>query len=99
MKVARVRDREEVRSRPSNRRVGQERGPLVDGSARVHTPTLWDLATIVLEEVERVCVDQRFVRVLTREVLILMINGHVKNMEVIEQPPFRKEPPQRARGR
>jgi hypothetical protein len=76
-----------------------KRGPLVDGSASVHAPTLWDLATIVLEEVERVCTDQGCVRVLSREVLILMIDGYVKNMEVIEPPPFPREPGQTAVGR
>jgi hypothetical protein len=78
--------------------MGRERGPLVDGSATVHAPTLWDLAIIVLEEVERVCVDQRCVRVLSREVLILMIEAHVKNMEVVQRPPFPRKPQQRARG-
>jgi hypothetical protein len=58
----------------------------VDGSASVHAPTLWDLATIVLEEVEKVCVDEKRVRALFREVLIHIIQGHVKNMEVIEPP-------------
>ena len=58
----------------------------MDGSASVHAPTLWDLATIVLEEVEKVCMDERRVRALFREVLIHIIQGHVKNMEVIEPP-------------
>ena len=58
----------------------------MDGSASVHAPTLWDLATIVLEEVEKVCTDERRVRALFREVLIQIIQGHVKNMEVIEPP-------------
>ena len=58
----------------------------MDGSAGVHAPTLWDLATIVLEEVEKVCMDERRVRALFREVLIHIIQGHVKNMEVIEPP-------------
>jgi hypothetical protein len=46
------------------------------------------LATIVLEEVEKVCVDEKRVPVLVREVLIQIIKGHVKNMEVIEPPWF-----------
>lgn len=65
----------------------------MDGSA-MRAPTLWDLATIVLEEVERVCVDQGCIRVLSREVLILMIKGYVKNMEIVERPPFLGEPGQ-----
>jgi len=51
-------------------------------SARVSVPTLWDLAAIVLEEVEKVCVDERCVLALSREILIRMIRGHVRNMEV-----------------
>ena len=52
------------------------------GSATIPTPTLWDLATVVFEEVEKVCGDERRAMVLAREILIHIIQGHVKNMEV-----------------
>lgn len=54
----------------------------MNGSAMIPVPTLWDLATIVLEEVERVCRDERSAVILAREVLIHIIQGHVTNMEV-----------------
>jgi hypothetical protein len=44
------------------------------------------LATIVLEEIEKICGDEGRVRALFREVLIHIIQVHVKNMEVIEPP-------------
>jgi len=63
----------------------------MDDWAGLHEPTtLWDLAVIVLEEVEKVCVDDGCVRVLSREVLVRLIQGHVRNMEVIEPPPYRR---------
>ena len=58
----------------------------MNGSASVHAPTLWDLATIVLEEVDKLCMEEKHARALFREVLIHIIRGHVKNMEVIEPP-------------
>ncbi len=51
-------------------------------STTIPGPTLWDLATIVLEEVDRMCADERRARVLAREALIHIIQGHVTNMEV-----------------
>ena len=54
----------------------------MDGSARVSVPTLWDLAAIVLEETEKVCTDEASTLALSREILIRMIRGHVKNVEV-----------------
>lgn len=56
------------------------------GSATVPVPTLWDLATIVFEEVEKVCGDERSAAALAREALIHIIQGHVKNIEV--EPSF-----------
>jgi hypothetical protein len=44
------------------------------------------LATIVLEEVDKLCMDEKRARALFREALIHIIQGHVKNMEVIEPP-------------
>ncbi len=52
------------------------------GSATIPAPTLWDLATVVFEEVEKVCGDERSAVALAREILIHIIQGHVKNMEV-----------------
>lgn len=52
------------------------------GSATIPVPTLWDLATVVFEEVEKVCGDERRAVSLAREILINIIQGHVKNMEV-----------------
>ena len=52
------------------------------GSAMTPAPTLWDLATVVFEEVEKVCGDERRAVSLAREILIHIIQGHVKNMEV-----------------
>ncbi len=52
------------------------------GSATIPVPTLWDLATIVLEEVEKICGDEGTAVALSREILIHIIQVHVKNMEV-----------------
>lgn len=52
------------------------------GSATIPDPTLWDLATVVFEEVEKVCRDERIAAALARETLIHIIQGYVKNMEV-----------------
>ena len=52
------------------------------GSATIPAPTLWDLATVVFEEVEKVCGDERRAMFLAKEILIHIIQGHVKNMEV-----------------
>ena len=52
------------------------------GSATIPAPTLWDLATVVFEEVEKVCGDEKGAVSLAREILIHIIQGHVKNMEV-----------------
>ena len=52
-------------------------------SARVPVPTLWDLAAIVLDEVEKVCKDEDCVLALSREILIHIIQTHVRNMEVV----------------
>ncbi len=54
----------------------------MNGSTTIPVPTLWDLATIVFEEVEKVCGDERNAAALAREILIHIIQGHVKNMEV-----------------
>jgi hypothetical protein len=56
--------------------------PLMTGSATFTVPTLWDLATVVFEEAEKVCRDERSAAALARETLIHIIQGHVKNMEV-----------------
>jgi|GEM_PF-3302586 len=56
------------------------------GSSMIPAPTLWDLATVVFEEVEKVCADERRAISLAREILIHIIQGHVKNMEV--EPSF-----------
>jgi hypothetical protein len=48
----------------------------------IPAPTLWDLATVVFEEVEKVCGDERRAMSLAREILIHLIQGHVQNMEV-----------------
>jgi hypothetical protein len=56
--------------------------PLMNCPATVPAPTLWDLATVVLEEVEKVCGDERSAAALAREILIRIIQGHVRNMEV-----------------
>ena len=58
----------------------------MSGSAMTQLPTLWDLATVVLEEAERVCKDERTTTALAKETLIHMIQGYVKNMEV--EPAF-----------
>jgi hypothetical protein len=60
----------------------EEKEPLMTGSAMIPAPTLWDLATVVFEEVEKVCKDERRAMFLAREILIHVIQGHVKNMEV-----------------
>jgi hypothetical protein len=60
-----------------------ERGPVVDVAAEVPVPTLWDLAAIVLDEVEKVCKDEECVLALSREILIHIIQTHVRNMEVV----------------
>jgi hypothetical protein len=52
------------------------------GSATISAPTLWDLATVVFEEAEKVCSDERSAAALARETLIHIIQGYVKNMEV-----------------
>lgn len=52
------------------------------GSATIPVPTLWDLATVVFEEVEKVCSDERSAAALAREIVIRIIQRHVKNMEV-----------------
>ncbi len=52
------------------------------GSAAIPAPTLWDLATVVFEEVEKICSDEGSAAALTREILIRIIQGHVTNMEV-----------------
>ena len=54
----------------------------MNGSATIPVPTLWDLATIVLEEAEQVCRDERRAMILAREVLIHIIQEHVTNIEV-----------------
>jgi hypothetical protein len=51
-------------------------------SATTPVPTLWDLATIVLEEVEKICKEEGMAVALAREVLIHIIHWDVKNMEV-----------------
>ncbi len=61
---------------------GKARESLMTGPATIPVPTLWDLATVVLEEVEKVCSDERSATALAREILIHIIQGHVKNMEV-----------------
>jgi hypothetical protein len=57
-------------------------GAIMNTSTTIPVPTLWDLATIVLEEVEKICKDERRAVALAREILIRIIQGHVKNMEV-----------------
>lgn len=52
------------------------------GSTRARAPTLWDLASIVLEEVEKICGDEGRILDLAGEILIHIIQGHVKNMEI-----------------
>ena len=52
------------------------------GSATIPVSTLWDLAMVVFEEVEKVCRDERNAAALAREILIRIIQGHVTNMEV-----------------
>ena len=54
----------------------------MSGSATIPVPTLWDLAIVVLEEVEKICGDEKSAMALAREILIHIIQGHVKNMEV-----------------
>ncbi len=51
-------------------------------SAPIPVPTLWDLAVAVLEEVDKVCLDERRAAALAREILIRIIQGHVRNMEI-----------------
>ena len=51
-------------------------------SAMIPVLTLWDLATVVFEEVEKVGTDERSAAALARESLIHIIQGYVKNMEV-----------------
>jgi hypothetical protein len=60
----------------------EEKEPVMTGSATIPAPTLWDLATVVFEEVEKICWDERSAVSLAREILIHIIQGHVKNMEV-----------------
>ncbi len=55
-------------------------------SKTISLPTLWDLAAIVLEEVEKICRDERSAAALSREVVVRIIQGHVKNMEI--EPPL-----------
>jgi hypothetical protein len=52
------------------------------GSATFIVPTLWDLATVVFEEAEKVCGEEKSAVALAREALIHIIQGRVKNMEV-----------------
>jgi hypothetical protein len=54
----------------------------MNGPATIPAPTLWDLATVVFEEVEKVCRDEGNAAALAREVLIRIIQGYVTNMEV-----------------
>lgn len=54
----------------------------MDGPTRIPVPTLWDLAAIVLEETEKVCMDERSTLALSKEILIRLIRRHVKNIEV-----------------
>jgi hypothetical protein len=54
----------------------------MDGPARFPVPTLWDLAQIVLEETEKVYMDERITLALSGEILIRMIRRYVKNIEV-----------------
>jgi polyhydroxyalkanoate synthesis regulator protein len=56
-------------------------------------PTLWDLAAIVFEEVEKICKDEKSAAALSREIVVRIIQGHVKNMEI--ELPASREP---ARG-
>ena len=58
----------------------------MSGSTRIPVPTLWDLATVVFEEAEKVCSDERSATALAKEALIHIIQGYVKNMEV--EPAF-----------
>jgi len=51
-------------------------------SSMIPVPTLWDLATIVIEEADRMCADETRATILAREALIHIIQGHVRNMEV-----------------
>jgi len=64
----------------------EEKELLMTGSATVSAPTLWDLAMVVFEEVEKVCGDERRAMSLAREILIHIIQRHVTNMEV--EPSF-----------
>ncbi len=45
-------------------------------------PTLWDLAAIVLEEVEACCGDEQEGERLATEVMVHFIRSHVRNMVV-----------------
>ncbi len=52
------------------------------GPEAISAPTLWDLATIVFEEVEKICGDEKSATALSREIVVRIIQGHVKNMEI-----------------
>ncbi len=49
-------------------------------------PTLWDLAEIVQEETEKVLGEQQMADIVSTEILIRFIQGHVTNMRVVELP-------------
>lgn len=59
----------------------------------VETPdpnrTLWELAETVYEEVERVCPDQAEALQVSNRVLIAILQRHVRNVELVWEPPFR----------
>lgn len=45
--------------------------------------TLWDLAEAVSEEVEEVCADEEMALWISTEILVRLIQRHVRNMEVV----------------
>jgi len=45
--------------------------------------TLWDLAEAVCEEVEEVCADEEMALWISTEILVRLIQRHVRNMEVV----------------
>lgn len=51
-------------------------------SGAIPDTTLWDLATIVLEEAEKVCSDEGRAATLAGHVLIRMIEGYARNAEI-----------------
>ncbi len=54
--------------------------------------TLWELASVVREEVEKVFLEERVVREVSNLLLLYMIQAHVKNVRVEEDmsdPVFR----------